>query len=538
MYLLGDFQSYSALSSQKPQTYPKLDIRNFYLEKQSDMTHDQQPRKLEKSDVRMFSYLAHLRDNLRNGSQLQNTRLSKDAADRNKFTSTIKKYWKPLQNSSTIQVEDVRKIENKSHKINQDTKTNQADESNVEIFVGAFGDIKIIADNDKNLVDETKQDETSTSNDDDSNISNTREEDDDTVAVDNEDSQKEDSLAEIYTGLVNEVDFQHPLVLQTSIVMDKVENEEELSNPFERPIIVSRPEYRESSLEDNENLLHPQAFNFNLNEPDKLSEIEERTEAYQVELAQQQSLSGSEDKNLIPLMTTQHTEETDTGNNQHLTEEKWQTLDFLSSIEEDELEPQINASTVLEPAVHDAEFEELSSDFPTEVLAEQQNIYNSTFEESSNGEHSKPNGLIEKDYLSFEEKEKAKIIANEVEETKNYGDEINVQESNTSFRSQESSSDAVTENLTENTADDYEEASSLVHEGDSHWEYLIGSSYGDESEDKILMEHSTEETKNLPATESLLSAENSKEAPLLPTDGDGDETKELFTTEESLVTSK
>ena len=73
VYLLGEFQSYSALSSQKPLTYPKLDIRNFYLEKQSDMSHDVQKwnkEKKESTGMRIFSYIAHLKNTIKKESEL------------------------------------------------------------------------------------------------------------------------------------------------------------------------------------------------------------------------------------------------------------------------------------------------------------------------------------------------------------------------------------------------------------------------------------------------------------------------------------
>ena len=96
MYLLGEFQSYSALSSQKPQTYPKLDIRNFYLESQRDISHDIQERedqrRTNKAGMRMFSYIAHLRNSIKKESNLVEKISLKQKLhfiDMDKFTSII-----------------------------------------------------------------------------------------------------------------------------------------------------------------------------------------------------------------------------------------------------------------------------------------------------------------------------------------------------------------------------------------------------------------------------------------------------------------
>ena len=108
VYLLGEFQSYSALSSQKPLTYPKLDIRNFYLEKQSDMSHDVQKGNQEKKEstgMRIFSYIAHLKNTIKKESELlDKINLEHEFINMEKFTSIIKQYCKHLKNSSTIEV--------------------------------------------------------------------------------------------------------------------------------------------------------------------------------------------------------------------------------------------------------------------------------------------------------------------------------------------------------------------------------------------------------------------------------------------------
>merc|ERR1712098_945590 len=71
---LREFQSYSKLSSQKPLTYPKLDIRNFYLEKQTDMDHETNAKMNDESkneqSYRMFSYIAHLQNTMKNETTL------------------------------------------------------------------------------------------------------------------------------------------------------------------------------------------------------------------------------------------------------------------------------------------------------------------------------------------------------------------------------------------------------------------------------------------------------------------------------------
>ena len=378
-----------------------------------------QPRPAGHSDLRMFSYLAHLNTDLKKRAKLfEKIKVSKDQLDMANLNSIIREYCNQFPSSSTICLEDVLRLENTTLESSEENDS----ENNVLHFVGAFGDIKITADKVENHFNETKEAETHSNNDDDSNNSSSWIPTDKTLSKDDEDlpviedlllpeedlkstatstvtlESKEDETSlvnlyddtynlsqnslleildasenvdqteirrflqpeevenaefatgtEIATGLKTPNVLQKPMLLQTSIVVDKEESGEGLFNPFERPIILSRPEYKESSLKDNENLLHPQAFNSNLNEPDKLSEIEERTESYQGELAAQQQTSGSDDKDLIPLMTAHNiTEEADTDNNQHLAEEKLLPSEFLLSAEEDELKPQITTSKTQE----------------------------------------------------------------------------------------------------------------------------------------------------------------------------------------------
>ena len=354
MYLLGEFQSYSALSSQKPLTYPKLDIRNFYLEKQSDMSHDVQKWNKEKKEttgMRIFSYIAHLKNTIKKESELlDKINLEHEFINMEKFTSIIKQYCKHLKNSSTIEVEDILRIENKknfhvpdkqkSFVTDEDEKGLphiEASKDVIDMFDNFLDPIKLVFT--KHLTEsKIKQQEHGSKHDEYLQLPKSSR-----INVNSENRTKISENIDEYVGLMNsentwwneyfkqsrnELEHKdkenpnisgvsedessnidvvlkgenlHPMLLQTSIVTEKSESGEEIRSPFERPIIVASSDYKVSSNQDNENLLHPLNINSNLNEPDILSEIGENIESYQTELAQETS-GKDHDKNMIPLM--------------------------------------------------------------------------------------------------------------------------------------------------------------------------------------------------------------------------------------------
>ena len=357
MYLLGEFQSYSALSSQKPLTYPKLDIRNFYLEKQSDMSHDGQKwnkEKKESTGMRIFSYIAHLKNTIKKESELlDKINLEHEFINMEKFTSIIKQYCKHLKNSSTIEVEDILRIENKKNFYVPDKqKSFVTDEDEIGLpHIEASKDVIDMFDNfldpiksvfTKHLTEsKIKQQEhgskhneylqlpkSSRVKDNSENRTKISENIDEYVGLMNSENtwwneyfkqskndldhkDKENSnisgVSEKEKDESSNIDVVlkrenlHPMLLQTSIVTENSESGEEIRSPFERPIIVASSDYKVSSNQDNENLLHPLNINSNLNEPDILSEIGENIESYQTELAQETS-GKDHDKNMIPLM--------------------------------------------------------------------------------------------------------------------------------------------------------------------------------------------------------------------------------------------
>ena len=130
--MIGDFQSYTQLSLQKPQTYPKLDIRNFYLEKPDGSSHEQASTKTEISvprvqtnmnSLRTLHYIAHLKNTLANEYRLKGrVELKNQFINLEKFTETIKKYCETLQTTKKIEIEDILRIENNSD-LNQNDST-------------------------------------------------------------------------------------------------------------------------------------------------------------------------------------------------------------------------------------------------------------------------------------------------------------------------------------------------------------------------------------------------------------------------------
>ena len=130
--MIGDFQSYTQLSLQKPQTYPKLDIRNFYLEKPDGSSHEQASTKTEISvpgvqtnmnSLRTLHYIAHLKNTLANEYKLKGrVELKNQFINLEKFTETIKKYCETLQTTKKIEIEDILRIENNSD-LNQNDST-------------------------------------------------------------------------------------------------------------------------------------------------------------------------------------------------------------------------------------------------------------------------------------------------------------------------------------------------------------------------------------------------------------------------------
>ena len=281
MYLLGEFQSYSALSSQKPQTYPKLDIRNFYLESQRDISHDIQERedqrRSNKADMRMFSYIAHLRNSIKKESNLVDKITLKQKMhfiDMDKFTSIIRQYCQHLKKSSRITVDDVLKIE---HNIPYTEKQQLPSKSNRQEIVYSEDNSDVNDDRKSSKKNDLKNRDI-TNND----------------AVIFRDSKNDENQPDLMNN------YNDPMLLQTSIVTDQSESSGEWHlHPFERPIIVPRSQYKGTNNKDNENLLHPLNFNLNLNDPNMLSEVDENGESYQTELAEENI---DNDDNMIPLM--------------------------------------------------------------------------------------------------------------------------------------------------------------------------------------------------------------------------------------------
>lgn len=98
------------MSEKSPLTYPKLDIRNFYLEKQNEegvITTDK-TTKSENSGLARFSYIAQMRNTIeKEHSQ------SKIFIDMEKFNYIIKQYCDILKEKKTIDKKDIIRIESK-----------------------------------------------------------------------------------------------------------------------------------------------------------------------------------------------------------------------------------------------------------------------------------------------------------------------------------------------------------------------------------------------------------------------------------------
>ena len=83
-------------------TYPKLEIRNFYLEKQNDVMEE---GRTEKSLAR-FSYIAQMRNTMQKESTQDKIQI-----DMEKFNNIIKQYCDLLMEKKAIQKEDILRIE-------------------------------------------------------------------------------------------------------------------------------------------------------------------------------------------------------------------------------------------------------------------------------------------------------------------------------------------------------------------------------------------------------------------------------------------
>jgi len=106
--ILREFQSYSAMSKNKPLTYPKLEIRNFYLEKQNDVIKEGITERTTKNDsgLARFSYIAQMRNTIQKESVQ-----GKIFIDMEKFNTIIKKYCDLLKEKKEIKKEDIMRIE-------------------------------------------------------------------------------------------------------------------------------------------------------------------------------------------------------------------------------------------------------------------------------------------------------------------------------------------------------------------------------------------------------------------------------------------
>ena len=96
------------MSERKPFTYPKLEIRNFYLEKQNDVTEEsyQRSEKRDISSLARFSYIAQMRNTIQKESVQD-----KIFIDMEKFNNIIKQYCDLLMEKKAIQKEDILRIE-------------------------------------------------------------------------------------------------------------------------------------------------------------------------------------------------------------------------------------------------------------------------------------------------------------------------------------------------------------------------------------------------------------------------------------------
>ena len=97
------------MSQKKPLTYPKLEIRNFYLEKQNDVMEEGRTEKSAEDDISSlarFSYIAQMRNTMQKESTQDKIQI-----DMEKFNNIIKQYCDLLMEKKAIQKEDILRIE-------------------------------------------------------------------------------------------------------------------------------------------------------------------------------------------------------------------------------------------------------------------------------------------------------------------------------------------------------------------------------------------------------------------------------------------